>query len=228
VPGLRSHALALCLLLAACPAYAFKVEIKGANVSAYLRVGDGRIQGAPYTTSTRAQDPDSQWVFKDKDLPIRVAQRTRASATLTPSQIGNGVPVPLVSDATDLRSHYDDFLFCRPGEVYVGGFSRRPGNGGTDSVSLEVEPDTGTLSDGNGNHIPFTEISWTTRGNASGGGNEASQPILSGRFSAGRQTVASFQVNWWHESCHQFYYLNSQVVAAGEYNGTVTYTLSVP
>ncbi len=74
------------------------------------------------------------------------------------------------------------------------------------------------LNNGLGDTIPFTEIRW-----------EASDPdIPSGQFTGGVQTLMSFMNNRRIFNNHTFYYRNTQVYAAGTYDGTVTYTLSVP
>ncbi len=74
------------------------------------------------------------------------------------------------------------------------------------------------LNNGSGDTIAFTEVRW-----------EASDPdIPSGQFTGGVQTLMSFLNNRRIENNHTFYYRNTQVYAAGTYDGTVTYTLSVP
>jgi hypothetical protein len=75
-----------------------------------------------------------------------------------------------------------------------------------------------------GDTIPFSQISWTS----SGIGDAGAQPIPAGTFTGGTQTLATFPVNTWRESCHTFSYANAASVASGTYTGRATYTLSAP
>ncbi len=85
------------------------------------------------------------------------------------------------------------------------------------TATLTADSST-ALNNGLGDTIPFTEIRW-----------EASDPdIPSGQFTGGVQTLMSFMNNRRIFNDHTFYYRNTQVYAAGTYDGTVTYTLSVP
>jgi hypothetical protein len=75
-----------------------------------------------------------------------------------------------------------------------------------------------------GDTIPFTQISWTSSGN----GDAGAEPIPAGAFNGGTQTLTTFKVNTWNESCHTFSYANAASVASGTYTGRATYTLSAP
>ena len=52
--------------------------------------------------------------------------------------------------------------------------------------------------------------------------------VGNGSFTGGTQTLATFPVNTWRESCHTFSYANAASVASGTYTGRATYTLSAP
>ncbi len=94
-------------------------------------------------------------------------------------------------------------------------FRASPANSQT--ATLTADSST-PLNNGSGDTIAFTEIRW-----------EASDPdIPSGQFTGGVQTLMSFMNNRRIFNNHTFYYRNTQVYAAGTYNGRVTYTLSVP
>ena len=197
--------------LAACAAvpdaHAFIVSISGSTPrSIYLRVGDGGYSGT----------------FISNGTPQNSATVNRVSVTVPAASLGNGTPLVMTSSATQATSHYDGFAFCNlPNEVYVGGFYRGTASSGNGLLTATV---TQPLANASGDTIPFSQISWTSSGN----GDTVAQPFPAGTFTGGTQTLASFPVNTWRESCHAFSYANSSVVAAGTYNGRVTYTLSVP
>jgi hypothetical protein len=52
--------------------------------------------------------------------------------------------------------------------------------------------------------------------------------IPAGSFNGATQTLTTIPANTYIENCHSFSYANSEVRAAGTYNGRVTYTLSSP
>lgn len=205
-------ALAFAISLAACAAmpqaHAFIVNISGGlTPSIYLRVGDGGYSGT----------------FINNGTPQNNATVNRVSVTVPAASLGNGTALAMTSNATQATSHYDGFAFCNlPSQVYVGGFNRGGVlSGGNGVLTATV---TQPLTNAAGDTIPFSQIRWTSSGN----GDTGAQPFPAGSFTGGTQTLASFPVNTWRESCHAFSYANSSVVAAGTYNGRVTYTLSVP
>ena len=204
-------ALVFASCLAACAAMAdaraFIVSISGSTPrSIYLRVGDGGYSGT----------------FISNGTPQNSATVNRVSVTVPAASLGNGTPLVMTSSATQATSHYDGFAFCNlPNEVYVGGFYRGTASSGNGLLTATV---TQPLANASGDTIPFSQISWTSSGN----GDTVAQPFPAGTFTGGTQTLASFPVNTWRESCHRFSYANSSVVAAGTYNGRVTYTLSMP
>lgn len=198
--------------LAACAtapeAHAFIVNISGGlTPQVYLRIGDGGYSGT----------------FQGGGTPQNNPTVNRVSVTVPAASVGNGTPLAMTSNATQAASHYDAYAFCNlPSQVYVGGFNR----GGVFSGGNGVLTATVTipLTNATGDVIPFSQISWTSSGN----GDTGAQPFPAGTFTGGTQTLANFPVNTWRESCHAFSYANSNLVAAGTYNGRVTYTLSVP
>jgi len=205
-----ASALALCLsLFAVLPAQAFIVNIPKGAETLYLRVGDGAYSG---TFLGGAEPPPGT------SGPVNLV-----SVSVPAAALGNGSSQAMTSNAMSGTSPYDGRQFCNaPSEVYVGGFNRKSNNGqgtGGDGV-LSVAVST-PLTNAAGNTIPFSEIGWTSGGN---GG----QPFPSGTFTGGVQSLGAFPANTWRESCHRFSYLNSSIVAAGTYNGRVTYTLSIP
>lgn len=204
---------ALALLVVAAPASAFVVEISAdnRNTSVYLRVGDGDFSNAS---------------FVDGGAPRTGGQIGQVRVSVPAAALLGGTPQAMTAN-TRVTSDYDRFAFCNAGEVYIGGYFRGHRNDG--AATLSVAAPAGLTNTATGETIGFGQISWTTRGNASGGGNEAGpQPVPGGSFAAPVQALASFPVNTWRESCMQFTYGNSAVVAAGEYTGRVTYTLASP
>jgi len=206
----RAIPFALCLALSGmAPAtHAFVVNIgPGLFPSLYLRVGDGVYSGTYIGGGT----------------PGNGGGINRVSVAVPAAALGNGSNLAMTSNATQSRSFYDDYVFCNlPQQVYIGGFNRGgwfSGGNGTLTVTAPAN-----LTNANGDTIPFSQISWTSSGNGDTGG----QPFPAGAFTGGTQTLASFPVNTWRESCHTFSYGNDAVVAAGTYSGRVTYTLTAP
>lgn len=187
-------------------AQAFVVTISSGSRAIYLRVGDGSISGGTYQSGS--------------GTPTNNATRNTVAVVVAPAVVGNATAQPMAGNGR-VTSDWDNFGFCNAGQVYIGGFFRGNNSAGTASLTATAPA---TLSNGAGNTIPFSQISWISSGN----GDTGAQPMPSGNFASTVQTLASFPVNRWQESCHLFSYANSAVVAAGTYTGTVVYTLSSP
>lgn len=210
----RSLPIAAAILAAsASPAYAFTVSISTGTRTIYLQVGVGSFSGT----------------LQGGGSPGTNSTTNVVSVTVPAPQVGSGVAQTMTTNSSAAISFWDNFAFCNPpGELYVGGFYRRPntqsGSGATLTAAVPAN-----LSNGSGGTIPFSQISWTSRGNASGGGDEPGpQPFLAGTFSPGSQVIGTIARNQWAESCLTFSYANAAVVPAGTYTGTVVYTLTAP
>ena len=207
---MRRSARFSCLIIAMAVfpislAHAFTATISPGPRAIYLQVGNGSFTG----------------VYNSGGSPGNNAAVNVVSLAVPAAQVGNGTSLAMTSDSSAAQSFYDGFTFCTvPAQVYIGGFFRLPGSTGTASLTVNT-PLTLTTA---GDSIPFNKISWVSSGIGDGG----AQPIPSGSFTGGTQTLASFPVNTWRESCHRFSYLNDQVVGAGTYIGQATYTLSAP
>lgn len=186
-------------------AQAFVVAISPGSKAVYLRVGDGSISGGTYQSG---------------GTPANNTTRNTVSVAVAAAAVGNSTVQPMTGNGR-LSSDWDNYGFCNAGQVYIGGFYRGKNGGGTASLTATAPA---TLSNGAGDTLPFSQISWTSSGNSDAG----AQPVPAGNFASTVQTLASFPVNSWRESCHTFSYANSAVVAAGTYTGTVTYTLASP
>jgi hypothetical protein len=206
IPKAIAAALALCAL--ACgTASAFVVNINPGSRAIYLQVGNGSFTGT----------------YSGGGTPGNNATVNQVSVTVPAAALGSGTAQQMSSNSTQSASFYDNFAFCNPPvQVYIGGFFRLPGNSGT--ATLSVTTSAANLVNATGDTIPFSQISWTSSGNSDAG----AEPILGGTFTGGTQTLASFPVNTWRESCHTFSYANAASVAAGTYTGRATYTLSAP
>jgi hypothetical protein len=192
-------------------AMAYVVTIAPGARAVYLRVGTG----------TNVRYTDSVTNFGNNgnanNSTINVV-----SVVVPAAAVGNGTNQAMTSNSAQGASSYEGYAFCNvPAEIYTGGFYRLPGNTGTATLRADVPA---SLTNPAGGTIPFTQISWTSTGN----GDTGAQPILAGTFAPGTQTLATFPVNTWRESCHSFTYGNDAVVAAGTFTGRVTYTLSAP
>ncbi|MEH6414658.1 hypothetical protein [Pseudomonas sp. CGJS7] len=200
-----------CTLLLLVSAYsqtagAFTATINPGTRAVYLRVGNGVFTGN----------------YSQGGTPGSGGTLNVVSVTVPAAALGNGTDQTMTTNANQPNSNYDGFAFCNvPAQIYVGGFYRRPGTTGT--ATLSATAPTG-LTNAQGETIAFSQIKWTSSGNNETG----AQPIPAGQFTGGSQTLASFPVNTWRESCHSFSYSNDALVAAGVYNGRVTYTLSAP
>lgn len=205
----RPHFLSLLPLMACAvfiDAHAYVVNIGSSPKAIYLRVGNGAV-GTRYLNN--GGNPGNSSV-------VNVV-----SVAVTAPALGTG-PQPMLTNATQMTSSYDGFVFCNANEIYIGGFNRGTGKVGRLTATAPVN-----LTDAStGQTIAFSQISWTSSGNGDGANT---QPVLAGTFSGGVQTLATnFAENTWRESCHKFSYANNAVVAAGTYTGRVVYTLSAP
>jgi hypothetical protein len=203
--ALAASALLLLAALWSSHAGAFTVNISPGSRAVYLRVGNGAFSGGNYVNG---------------GTPGSGGGIQRVSVTVPAASLGNGTPQAMTGNASQLSSNYDGYAFCNAGQIYVGGFYRNFFSG---TATLTVTAPTG-LSNGSGDTIPFSQISWTSSGN----GDTGAQPVPSGTFTGGMQVLASYPVNSWRESCLSFSYANANLVASGSYTGRVTYTLSAP
>jgi|JI10StandDraft_1071094.scaffolds.fasta_scaffold307472_2 hypothetical protein len=193
------------LLFSSTSAFAFTATITPGTRAIFLQVGNGTFTGTYSAGGTPGNNTTVNLV----------------SVTVPAAQVGNGTVQAMTTNSTQTASFYDGYAFCNiPAQVYIGGFFRLPGATGTATLTVTT-PLTLTAT---GASIPFTKISWVSSGN----GDTGAQPIPSGTFTGGTQTLTTFPVNTWRESCHAFSYLNDQVVGSGVYTGRATYTLSAP
>ena len=204
---LASRALPLALILASGSAVAYVVNIAAGSRAIYFQVGNGSFTGT----------------YSGGGTPGKNATVNRVSVSVPAAAVGSGTAQAMTSNSTAATSFYDNFSFCNPpAQVYIGGFFRLPGSTGT--ATLSVTTSAANLVSAGGDTIPFSQVSWTS----SGAGDAGAQPIPAGTFTGGTQTLATFPVNTWRESCHTFSYANAASVAAGTYTGRATYTLSAP
>jgi hypothetical protein len=187
-------------------AHAFSVNITAGTRAIYLQVGNGSFTGT----------------YSGGGTPGNNATINVVSVTVPAAAIGSGVAQQMTSNSAQAVSYYDNFAFCNPPiQVYIGGFFRLPGAAGTATLSVTT---AANLVNATGDTIPFSQISWTSSGN----GDAGAEVIPAGAFNGGTQTLTTFKVNTWNESCHTFSYANAASVASGTYTGRATYTLSAP
>jgi hypothetical protein len=207
VKAIASRALPVALLLASAGASAFTANISPGTRAIYFQVGNGSFTGT----------------YSSGGTPGNNATVNKVTVSVPAASVGSGTAQAMTTDSTAATSFYDSFAFCNvPAQVYLGGFFRLPGATGT--ATLSVTTSAANLVNATGDTIPFSQVSWTSSGNSDTG----AQPIPAGTFTGGTQTLASFPVNTWRESCHTFSYANAASVAAGTYTGRATYTLSAP
>jgi hypothetical protein len=187
-------------------ASAYTVTIATGTKAAYLRVGDGTIGGGNYNAG---------------GTPAANTTVNLVSVNVPAAVVGNTVDQTMTGSGR-LTSDFDGFVLCNAGQVYISTFFRLP-TMANQSATLRVTAPA-TLTSAGGNTIPISQISWTSSGN----GDTGAQPIPSGTFTGGTQTLATLLRNIWNESCHTFRYGNDAIVAAGTYNTRVTYTLATP
>jgi hypothetical protein len=196
------------LLALAARAGAFTVTILPGTQEIYLQVGNGSFTG----------------LFDAGGTPGNNTTINKVSVTVATAAVGTGAPQGMTTDSTASISFWDGFAFCNlPAQLYIGGFYRTLlANGATGTVTATVPT---ALTDGSGDTIAFSQISWTSGGNADTG----AEPFPAGTFNPGAvQTVGTIADNQWAESCWTFSYANAAVPAAGTYSGRVIYTLTAP
>ncbi len=207
---MRTFRQSSCLILLiavipAAPAYSYAVTITAGPRAIYLQVGNGSFTGT----------------FNGGGSPGTNTTVNLVTVTVPAAQVGDGTAQAMTTNSTQTNSFLDNFTFCTvPAQVYIGGYFRLPGTTGTATLTVNTLATLTTT----GSSIPFTKISWV----GSGIGDTGVQAIPSGTFTGGTQTLTTFPVNTWRESCHAFSYLNDQVVGSGTYTGSATYTLSAP
>ena len=143
------------------------------------------------------------------------------SVTVPSSVVGTGAAQAMTSNSTQATSPFDGFTVCvPPNQVYIGGYFREPSTT-ANVASLQVNTPA-TLTSG-ADTLPFTQISWTSTAL----GNPTAD-IPAGTFNGATLFLRNFASNTFVENCHTFSYANTNVVAAGVYNGRATYTLTSP
>jgi hypothetical protein len=207
--SLAAPTACLALLTSVEGAQAFTVAISpAAPKTIFLQIGLGSFTGL-YSTGGTAQNN---------------ATINKETVAVAAAAVGNGTAQAMTTDSSQIHSFYDNYVFCSvPAQLYIGGFYRTTGAGaGTANVTATVPV---SLTDGAGDTIAFSQISWTSSGN--GDGTNA-QPFPAGSFTGTSVVVGSIAQNQWAESCWTFSYKNTVLPPAGTYTGRVIYTLTVP
>jgi hypothetical protein len=215
-PRRAAAALAIGCLAAAGGALAFTATLTAAAPKTiYLQIGNGTFTGGNYTPIKGNGQPTG--------TPGNNATINKVTVSVPAASVGNSTAQAMTTDSTAANSFWDGFAFCNlPQQLYIGGFYRTTGTGtGTVSVIATVPS---SLTDAAGDTLPFSQISWTSAGNADTG----AEPFPAGSFSGASLNVGSIAQNQWAESCWTFSYKNSVVPAAGTYTGRVLYTLTAP
>ncbi|MGN6452400.1 MAG: hypothetical protein ACTHL7_04905 [Steroidobacteraceae bacterium] len=206
--ALTARVVSLALLTSLEGAQAFTVAITPATPKMiFLQIGVGSFTG----------------FYDAGGTPQNNATINKETVAVAAAAVGNGTAQAMTTDSTQTHSFYDNFVFCSvPAQLYIGGFYRTTGAGtGTANVTATVPV---SLSDGAGDTIAFSQISWTSAGN----GDTGAQPFPAGSFTGTTVTVGSIAQNQWAESCWTFSYKNTVLPPAGTYTGRVLYTLTVP
>lgn len=191
-------------------AHGFTVDITPGPRALFLQVGTGTMTGG---------------TFNNNGTPGDNGIVNTASVTVPGAQIGSGSAQAMTTNSTVTASAWNGAAFCTSpattGQVYVGGFYRRPGNGGG-GATLSVSTPAG-LTNANGDTLAFSNVAWTSSGNG-----DSTPTIPNGSFTAGAQTLLAVTRNTWFESCLAFRYLNTQMVPAGTFTGRAIFTLAAP
>ena len=193
-------------------AHGFTVSITPGQRALFLQVGVGTMSGG---------------FFSNGGTPGDNPTVNSASVTVSAAQLGSGAAQPMSTDSTVTASPWEGATFCNSpattGQVYVGGFFRRPGQGAGGNEAILSVTTPAALTNGNGDTIPFSRIAWT-----SSGIGDATATIPSGTFVGGSQDLLTVSRNTWFECCLAFRYLNSEIVPAGTFTGRATFTLTAP
>ncbi len=219
-----SAARAACLALAPFiggSAHAFTIGLAAAAPKTiYLQIGVGTFTGTYCGNGCSYNPPIAQSAGSQ---PATNTTINTVSVSVPANTVGNGTAQAMTTNSPQADSFFDGFAFCNlPAQLYIGGFYRTTGNGtGTINVTATVPA---SLTDGAGDTIPFSQISWTSGGNSDTG----AEPFPAGSFTGTSLSVGSFTQNQWAESCWTFSYKNSTVPAAGTYTGVVLYTVTAP
>jgi hypothetical protein len=143
------------------------------------------------------------------------------SVTVPANVVGTGAAQAMTSNSTQANSPLDNFTVCvPPNQVYIGGYFREPST--TANVARLQVTTPAALTSG-ADTLPFTQISWTSTAL----GNAAAD-IPAGTFNGATLFLRNITSNTYVENCHTFSYANTNLVAAGVYNGRATYTLTSP
>lgn len=143
------------------------------------------------------------------------------SVTVPAAVVGTGAAQAMTSNSTQANSPFDNFTVCvPPNQVYIGGYFREPAT--TANVARLQVNTPATLTSGT-DTLPFSQISWTSTAL----GNTAAD-IPAGTFNGATLFLRNITSNTYVENCHTFSYANTNLVAAGVYNGRATYTLASP
>jgi hypothetical protein len=216
-----ARASGLVLLAVTGSAHAFTITLAAASPkTAYLQVGVGTFTGTYCGSCNENNPPIAQ---SPGSAPGNNTTVNTVSVSVAANAVGNGTAQTMTTDSTQSNSFFDNFAFCNlPNQLYIGGYYRTTGTG-TNTATVTASVPT-SLTDTAGNTIPFSQISWTSGGNADSG----AEPFPAGSFTGTSLSVGSIAQNQWAESCWTFSYKNTVVPAAGTYTGTVTYTLTAP
>jgi len=222
VAGLvRASAPALCLALLAGATHAYTITLAPASPKTiYLQIGLGTFTGTYCGNNCSYNPPITKAAGAAPGTNTTI---NKVSVSVAANAVGNGTAQAMTTDSTQATSFFDGFAFCNtPQQLYIGGFYRTTGTGtGTINVIATVPA---SLTDGAGDTIPFSQISWTSGGNSDTG----AEPFPAGSFTGTTVNVGSIAQNQWAESCWTFSYKNTVVPAAGTYTGRVLYTLTAP
>jgi hypothetical protein len=191
----------LCSVFSAA-AHAWSLQLAPASRRVFLHVGNGTMNGNNGTVNL-------------------------VQVTVPALQVGNGSAQAMTSNSSQSRTLYGDNVIVCPdptNQVMIGASYRRSNfRDGPASATLRVSSPA-NLTNGNGETIPISQISWTV----SAPGSTLPDVISAGTFNGSTQTLATVPANRYIENCHTFSYANSAIRAAGTYNARVTYTLSSP
>lgn len=143
------------------------------------------------------------------------------SVSVPANVVGTGAAQAMTSNSAQANSPYDGYTVCvPPNQVYVGGYFREPST--TANVAALQVNTPANLTNG-ADTLPFTQISWTSTAL----GNPAAD-IPAGAFNGATVFLRNITSNTYVENCHTFSYANTNLVAAGVYNGRATYTMTSP